>query len=168
MRRTFMLTAALLLCNAVSAQEHVLKRLNESPRHHEWVTIKHGERVMHAFVVYPEVKGKATAVLVIHENRGLTDWVRGVTDVSSGELVCGRAANNGKYSTRVGRPGTKVAQFLMVARTATSDRGHKAIQFKRSSCAAIPMMQTADHRNRIYFAAFRQFDEHACHMGNPH
>ena len=106
MRRTFMLTAALLLCNAVSAQEHVLKRLNESPRHHEWVTIKHGERVMHAFVVYPEVKDKATAVLVIHENRGLTDWVRGVTDqlaehgyiAIAPDLLSGMGPGGGKTS----------------------------------------------------------------------
>ena len=35
---------------------------------------------MHAFVAYPEVKEKVTAVLVIHENKGLTDWVRAVAD----------------------------------------------------------------------------------------
>ncbi len=107
MRRTFMLTATLLLiCHAVSAQEHVLKRLNESPRHHEWVTIKHGERVMHPFVVYPEVKDRATAVLVIHENRGLTDWVRGVTDqlaedgyiAIAPDLLSGMGPGGGKTS----------------------------------------------------------------------
>src|SRR5262249_51250947 len=33
-----------------------------------------------SFVVYPEVKDKATAVVVIHEIFGLTDWVRDVAD----------------------------------------------------------------------------------------
>src|SRR5262249_6866378 len=31
-------------------------------------------------IVYPEVKDKATAVVVIHEIFGLTDWVRSVAD----------------------------------------------------------------------------------------
>lgn len=35
---------------------------------------------MNCFIAYPEVKDKATAVIVIHEIFGLTDWVRGVTD----------------------------------------------------------------------------------------
>lgn len=33
-----------------------------------------------SFIAYPEVKNKATAVLVIHEIFGLTDWVKGVAD----------------------------------------------------------------------------------------
>src|SRR5690606_35902791 len=32
------------------------------------------------FIAYPEVKDKATAVIVIHEIFGLSDWVRGVCD----------------------------------------------------------------------------------------
>jgi len=57
------------------------RRLEDSPRHHEWVEIKSpGDRVVRAFVVFPEVSKPAPAVLVIHENRGLTDWVRSVAD----------------------------------------------------------------------------------------
>jgi carboxymethylenebutenolidase len=33
-----------------------------------------------AFVVYPEVKNKATAVLVIHEIFGMSDWVQSLAD----------------------------------------------------------------------------------------
>jgi carboxymethylenebutenolidase len=58
----------------------VKQRLDSSPRHHEWVDVKHGDRSVHCFVVYPESKGKVAAVLVIHENKGLTDWVRSVAD----------------------------------------------------------------------------------------
>lgn len=58
-----------------------LKRLEASPRHQEWVDVKTSMgRNIKSFVVYPEVKDKALAVIVIHENKGLTDWVRGVAD----------------------------------------------------------------------------------------
>jgi carboxymethylenebutenolidase len=56
-------------------------RLENSRRHHEWVDIESaGGRTVRTWVVYPEVDGPATTVIVIHENRGLTDWVRGVAD----------------------------------------------------------------------------------------
>jgi carboxymethylenebutenolidase len=64
----------------VSGQDFAKERLDKSPRHHEWVKVKHGDRTVHCFVVYPEVKEKATAVLVIHENKGLTDWARSAAD----------------------------------------------------------------------------------------
>ncbi len=55
-------------------------RLNDSPRHHEWVEIQNGERTIHTWVVYPERADKAPVVLVIHENRGLNDWARSLAD----------------------------------------------------------------------------------------
>lgn len=60
----------------VSAQDWAKKRLAESPRHLEWVTVPQGERKIETFVAYPENPEKATTVLVIHEIFGLTDWVR--------------------------------------------------------------------------------------------
>ena len=76
------LIGGLLFAVAVpaAAQDFVKKRLDNSPRHHEWVVVKNGKRDVHCFVVFPEVKEKVAAVLVIHENKGLTDWVRGVAD----------------------------------------------------------------------------------------
>src|SRR6266478_2595030 len=56
------------------------ERLNDSPRHCEWVDLKSGDRTIKAFVVYPERKEKTAVVLVIHEIFGLTDWVRSVCD----------------------------------------------------------------------------------------
>jgi carboxymethylenebutenolidase len=50
--------------------------LEKSPRHREWVTVKNGARNVSAFVVYPEVKNKATSVVVIHEIFGMSDWVQ--------------------------------------------------------------------------------------------
>lgn len=61
-------------------QDWAKARLAKSPRHQEWVKVKHGNREVNAFVVYPEVKKKATAVIVIHEINGMTDWVQSLTD----------------------------------------------------------------------------------------
>jgi carboxymethylenebutenolidase len=55
-------------------------RVEASPRHREWVNIKSGNRTVSAFVVYPEVKNRATAVVVIHEIFGMSDWVQLLTD----------------------------------------------------------------------------------------
>jgi carboxymethylenebutenolidase len=76
----FILAVAFVQSSPAFSQDWALERLNNSPRHHEWVEVKRGERVIHCFVAFPEVSEKATAVLVIHENKGLTDWVRGVCD----------------------------------------------------------------------------------------
>ncbi|MYK18553.1 dienelactone hydrolase family protein [Candidatus Poribacteria bacterium] len=55
--------------------------LEASPRHGEWVKVTTtDERVVNTFVVYPEVKEPATAIIVIHEIFGLTDWIRLVAD----------------------------------------------------------------------------------------
>lgn len=80
MNRLLAAAMAALWAFAAGAQDSLQVRLNESPRHQEWVKIASGTRQIEAFVVYPEVAEKAQAVVVIHENRGLTDWVRGVAD----------------------------------------------------------------------------------------
>lgn len=72
--------AVTLAALPASAQDWAKARLEKSPRHLEWVTVKHGDRAVKSFVAYPEVKEKATAVVVIHEIMGLTDWVRSVAD----------------------------------------------------------------------------------------
>lgn len=64
----------------VAPVDPVKQRLENSPRHHEWIDVVSGERTLRCFVVFPEVKDKAAAVLVIHENKGLNDWARSVAD----------------------------------------------------------------------------------------
>jgi carboxymethylenebutenolidase len=65
---------------SAAPQDWAKQALEKSPRHQEWVSVKNGQRTVNSFVVYPEVKNKATAVLVIHEIFGMTDWVRSVAD----------------------------------------------------------------------------------------
>lgn len=81
MNRSLLLVASLALAPLTSsAQDWAKARLEKSPRHLEWVKVKHGNREVNSFIAFPEVKEKATAVVVIHEIFGLTDWVRGVAD----------------------------------------------------------------------------------------
>ena len=81
MKRILSFSAALLLAvSSIHAQPWAKARLEKSPRHGEWVKLKHDGREVDSFITYPEVKDKATAVIVIHEIFGLTDWARGVTD----------------------------------------------------------------------------------------
>ena len=72
--------SATLAAVTVRAQDWAKARLEKSPRHLEWVKIKQGNREVNCFIAYPEVKDKATAMVVIHEIFGLSDWVRGVAD----------------------------------------------------------------------------------------
>ena len=66
--------------SALETQDWAKAQLAKSPRHQEWVKVKHGNREVNSFIVYPEVKTKATAVVVIHEINGMTDWVQSLTD----------------------------------------------------------------------------------------
>jgi len=81
--------------------------LEKSPRHREWVNVKNGDRTVSAFVVYPEVKSKATAVVVIHEIFGMSDWVQLLADelAAAGfiaiapDLLSGMGPNGGGTSS---------------------------------------------------------------------
>jgi carboxymethylenebutenolidase len=56
-------------------------RLQASPRHGEWVTVRTGATdSVRAWVVYPERSDPAPVVLVVHEIFGLSHWVRAVAD----------------------------------------------------------------------------------------
>ena len=77
------------------------------------------------------------------------------TDTLSGELAWALVTNNGERAWNVVRLGLQVARFEMVARTSASGHRQKG---NSSSRAAVAMAQSADHRNRINFAAFRQLD----------
>ena len=69
-----------LICAPTNAQEWAQKAVDNSPRHLEWATIKAGDRKVQAFVAYPEVSEKATAIVLIHEIYGHSDWVRLMAD----------------------------------------------------------------------------------------
>jgi len=82
MKRILPALAAALLAASVPAfaQDWAKARIEKSPRHLEWITVRHDGREVGCYVGYPEVKDKAAAVIVIHEIFGHTDWVRNVVD----------------------------------------------------------------------------------------
>ena len=107
MKTIRMVLFALLFCAPLAlAQDWARQALEKSPRHQEWVTLKHDNRSVQAFIVYPEVQGKATSVVVIHEIFGLSDWVRNVADqlAAAGyiaiapDLLSGFGPNGGRTS----------------------------------------------------------------------
>ena len=81
--------------------------VEKSPRHREWVNVKSGNRSVSAFVVYPEVKAKATSVVVIHEIFGMSDWVQMLADeladagyvAIAPDLLSGMGPNGGGTSS---------------------------------------------------------------------
>lgn len=97
--------AALLFCaaSALHAQDWALKRLDASPRHHEYVTLKAAGRDIQAFVVYPEVKSKATSIVLIPEIFGLSAWAKSMADdlaaagyvVIAPDVLSGKGPNGG-------------------------------------------------------------------------
>src|ERR1700679_909936 len=76
LRRAALLLLVLAAAVSLQAQDWAKARLEASPRHHEYVPLKHGSRTVQAFVVYPEVKAKAPVVVLIHEIFGLSDWAK--------------------------------------------------------------------------------------------
>ena len=83
MKRFIFILALTAVAESLSAQEYKdfgKDRLNNSPRHAEWVDIKSGDHTIKAFVVYPERKDKAPVMIVIQEIFGVTDWLRSLCD----------------------------------------------------------------------------------------
>src|SRR6201988_3836721 len=91
----------------VETQDWARQRLAKSPRHQEWVKVKNGTREVNSFVVYPENKNKATAVVVVHEIFGMSDWVQSLTDqlaeagyvAIAPDLLSGMGPNGGGTSS---------------------------------------------------------------------
>jgi len=88
-------------------QDWAKAALAKSPRHGEWVTVKHGDRAVETFVVYPESKSKTPVVLLIHEIFGMSDWVQDLADqvAAAGyiavapDLLSGMGPNGGRSNS---------------------------------------------------------------------
>ncbi|UCF88961.1 MAG: dienelactone hydrolase family protein [bacterium] len=103
--------------------------LESSPRHHEWVAVKQGDREIQTVVAYPEVSGKALAVIIIHENRGLSDWVRSVADrvaaagyiAAAPDLLSGMGPGGGKTSDFTDSDAVREALYKLAPEQITAD-----------------------------------------------
>ncbi len=105
--RYIALLLILATAQVASAQDWAKATLEKSPRHTEWVTIKHDNRSVETFVAYPQSSTKTPAVLVIHEIFGMTDWVEDLSDqiAAAGyiavapDLLSGMGPNGGRSSS---------------------------------------------------------------------
>jgi carboxymethylenebutenolidase len=97
----------LLTTQVAAAQDWARQQLAKSSRHGEWVTVKHGDRAVETWVVYPESKDKKPVVVVIHEIFGMTDWVQDLADqvaeagyiAVAPDLLSGMGPNGGRSSS---------------------------------------------------------------------
>jgi carboxymethylenebutenolidase len=130
MHRLLMLVIALfLVADAASAQDWAKARLEKSPRHQEWVKVKHGSREVQCFIVFPEVKQKAPAVVLIHEVFGLSDWARSEADqlaeagyvAIAPDLLSGMGPGGGGTSAFPGRDEVTRAVSLLPSDQVTAD-----------------------------------------------
>jgi carboxymethylenebutenolidase len=107
MKHIFFALLILAVAETVSAQDWAKEKLAKSPRHSEWVSVKHDGRAVETFVVYPESKDKRPVVLIIHEIFGMTDWVQDLADqvAAAGyiavapDLLSGVGPNGGRSSS---------------------------------------------------------------------
>jgi carboxymethylenebutenolidase len=107
----FALIASAFAAQPAAAQEWsqpwARERISKSPRHSEWVTIKHDGRSVETLIVYPEAKEKRSVVLVIHEIFGLSDWAQELADevAAAGyiavapDLLSGMGPNGGRTNS---------------------------------------------------------------------
>ncbi len=144
MKTKLFLLAAFLLCSIpAAAQDWAKQILEKSPRHGEWVDVKYGERTVRAFIVYPEVKKKATAVVLIHEIFGLSDWVRSMADQVAAEgyiaiapdLLSGAGPNGGGTESLGGGDGVRAAISKLPPEQVTADLNAVADYVKKLPAA---------------------------------
>jgi carboxymethylenebutenolidase len=126
------LAAAVFAATATAtlpAQDWAKAMLEKSPRHREYVPIKHGDRTVTAFVVYPEVSGKAPVIVMIHEIFGLSDGAKELADevaargyiVVAPDLLSGAGPNGGGTDTFSGQDQVTKAVSGLSADQVTAD-----------------------------------------------
>jgi carboxymethylenebutenolidase len=105
--KPLLLIALLAWAPIAAAQDWARAKLDKSPRHREWVTVKHDGRSVETFVAFPESKDKRPVVLVIHEIFGMSDWVQNLADelaeagyiAIAPDLLSGAGPNGGRTSS---------------------------------------------------------------------
>src|SRR3989344_3074945 len=115
-------------------------RLNNSPRHQEWVEVKNGSKTIYTWVVYPEMSDNRPIVILIHENRGLNDWARGMADqvAEAGYIAVAPDLLSGFSEDR-----TRTSDFL------TDDERTKAISALKSGNVQSDLSAVADWAKTI-------------------
>jgi carboxymethylenebutenolidase len=127
--KLFAALVLLFVATSLPAQDWAKAALEKSPRHREYVALKHGDRTVQAFVVYPEVSGKAPVIVMIHEIFGLSDWAKEMADelaaqgfiVIAPDLVSGLGPNGGGSDAFPSQDATTKAVSGLDASVVTAD-----------------------------------------------
>jgi len=143
MRKLMPVVALLAFACASQPVQTPAQRLETTPRHNEWVQVKNGARTVHAYVAYPEIATKAPAIVLIHENRGLTDWERSVVDrlgqngflAIAPDLLSGMAPNGGRASDFASLDAAREAISKLPPEQVMSDLDSIADYIKRDPAA---------------------------------
>ena len=144
MRRPILFHLALVVLFAFTArpllaQDWAKAALEKSPRHREYVALRHGDRTVQAFVVYPEVSQKAPVVLMVHEIFGLSDWAKEMADelaaqgfiVIAPDLLSGFGPNGGGTGAYPGQDAVTKAVSALDPAVVTADLDAAADYGKR-------------------------------------
>ncbi len=144
MKQLFLIFSFLICATlAASAQDWARTKLEKSPRHQEWVKVKNGPREVQCFVVYPEVKDKATTIVMIHEIFGLSDWAREMADelaaegyiVIAPDLLSGLGPNGGGSDAFANQSAVTKAVSLLPPAQVTGDL-KAAVEYAKTIPAA--------------------------------
>lgn len=140
MKSLFLTISFVCLAFIQSMSQSILEKLDASPRHHEWVKIPNGDRNIHAFVAYPEIATKAQAIIVIHENRGLTDWVRLMTD---------QLAAAGYLAIAPDLLSETIEGFEQTSDFPNSDEARKALYTLKPDQVSMDLQKTIDYVRKL-------------------
>ena len=118
----------LLIPIGVFSQKFI-ERLEKSPRHHEWKKLINNDKEINTLVVFPEVVKKVPVVILIHENRGLNDWARNMSDqiaemgyiVLAPDLLSGTAPDGGGTKNFTNSDMARTAIYNLSPEKVTSD-----------------------------------------------
>lgn len=102
--------------------------------HPQWLEVPFGSVKIRAFVIYPELAGKAPVVVITAHNQGLSDWVRavGTEVVTEGyvavvpDLLSGTGPNGGGTDSFASREA--IASALTQLGAAEIERREKAVR----------------------------------------
>ena len=142
------------------AQDWAKMALDKSPRHREYVTVEHDGRKVTTYVVYPEVKGKAPVIVLIHEIFGESDWFKLQADelaakgyiVVAPDLLSGIGPNGG---------GTDA----LFATTGTTDPVTKAVMSLDAGQVTADLDAVADYGKKLPSASGKLFVAGFCWGG---
>ena len=153
MTRTILLVS--LAASSLAAQDWAKANLEKSPRHREWVNVKHDGRTVETYVVYPESKTKTPVIVVIHEIFGMTDWVQDAADqfAAAGYIALAPDLLSGMA------PGGKGTSGF------TSDTVGKAIRDLNADQITADLNAVADYGLKLPAAAKKLFVTGFCYGG---